>query len=117
MQKNVSKLIQQIRKHLLSEKEIFLPKNLNIPYNKSISIIYITLFQEGNKSIRWGSKRENLPQTIKRIIYKLKTNPYFNTFNVEDINKCQILFEIVIKEYPCNIKNLTTMKMNSSNRF
>ena len=28
-----------------------------------------------------------------------------------------ILFEMVTKEYPCNIRNLTTMRMNSPNRF
>ena len=95
------------------------PNNYNNLFNfdRKISQIYLTLFEDSNNAIRYGSKKETLPKTINRIVVKLRENKNFNNFNVSDSSKCQILFEIVTKEYPCNIRNLTTMKMNSSNRF
>jgi hypothetical protein len=86
-------------------------------FDKDISQIYVTLFQEGNKPIRWGSKRESLSKTINRIIFKLRLNQQILNFHIENSSKCRILFEIVTKEYPCNIRNLTAMKMVSPNRF
>lgn len=86
-------------------------------YDKNISQIYITLFQEHNKPIRWGSKKESFSKTVDRIVFKLRENQDFSNFDIKDSSTCQILFEIVTKEYECNIRNLTAMKMHSPNRF
>ena len=86
-------------------------------YDKNISQIYITLFQAGNTYIRWGKKKETLSKSINRINYKLRENENFKKFNLKDSSKCRILFEMVTKEYECNIRNLTTMRMHSANRF
>ena len=86
-------------------------------YDKEISQIYITLFQEGLSPIRWGSKKETFSKSIHRIILKLRENRNFKAFRIEEPATCRILFERVTKEYECNIKNLTTMKMHSKNRF
>ena len=114
----MDKLLQNIRYALLGG-EFELPKDnfLTKKFNPQISQVYITLFQEGLKPIRWGSKKENLHKSIKRVIAKLKLNPSFSLFNVADNKKCRILFEMITKEYDCNIRNLTTMRMNSPNRF
>ncbi|WP_373004906.1 protein containing Six-hairpin glycosidase-like domain protein [Sulfurimonas sp.] len=86
-------------------------------FDKSISQIYITLFQENNNSIRWGSRRDTLSKTINRVVEKLKQNNDFSNFSINNTKKCRILFEIITKEYACNIRNLTTLKMDSPNRF
>ena len=86
-------------------------------YDKEVSQVYITLFQEGVKPIRWGSKKETLSKTINRINLKLRENKNYKNFDIKDSSKCRILFEIVTKEYECNIRNLTTMRMHSKNRF
>ncbi len=86
-------------------------------YNKEISQVYITLFQDGNKAIRWGSKKESLSKTINRIIFKLRENSTFAQFKIKESSTCQILFEMVTEEAPCNIRNLTSMRMHSRNRF
>ena len=117
MHKNINSLLINIREALLLNNQFSLPQHFNIDFNKKISQVYITLFQEGNKSIRWGSKKEDLTSTIQRIIFKLKSNPKFYSFNINDTSKCRIMFEIVTDEYPCNIRNLTTMRMKSRNRF
>ncbi len=113
----MNKLFEHIRKSLIYKKEFTFPNNINLEFNKNISQIYITLFQENNKALRWGSLKENLEETIKRIIFKIKSNPNFHSFNIESSSTCRLMFEIVTKEYPCNIRNLTTMKMKSPNRF
>ncbi len=86
-------------------------------FNRDISQVYITLFQNGAKPIRWGSKKTTLSKTVNRIIFKLRQNQQILNFHVENSSKCRILFEMVTKEYPCNIRNLTTMRMKSPNRF
>ncbi|WP_373070628.1 protein containing Six-hairpin glycosidase-like domain protein [Sulfurimonas sp.] len=115
MDKNILTLLEQIRDSFLTNSAIDV-ENITLPfeYDKNYTQIYITLFQDGNKSIRWGSRRDTLSLTIQRIVSKLKLNPYIKNF---DLSSCFILFEIVTKEYPCNIRNLTTMRMKSPNRF
>ena len=113
----MNKLFKNIRTALLVSDKFKLPNNLSLDFNPKISQVYITLFQEGNKPFRWGSKKDTLEETIKKIIIKLKSNPKFHHFNVASSDDCKIMFEMVTKEYPCNIRNLTVMRMNSPNRF
>ena len=86
-------------------------------YDKNISQIYITLFQAGISPIRWGTRKETLSNSINRINHKLRENERFEKFELKESSKCRIMFEIVTKEYECNIRNLTTMRMRSPNRF
>lgn len=111
----MQKLLTNIRKSLSGDVEFVLPEH-KLLYDKEKSQIYITLFQEKLKPIRWGSKKNDLQSTIERIIYKLKSNERFHMFNVEDSSKCRILFEIVTDLKECNIRNLTTLKF-SKDRF
>lgn len=111
-------LLNSIRVSLKQSSEfIEIPDAFSFKFNPKISQVYITLYQEGMDPLRWGSKQKTLKKTIQRIIFKLKTNSKFANFEVDDSSKCRIMFEIVTKEYPCNIRNLTTMRMNSPNRF
>lgn len=86
-------------------------------FDKNISQIYVTLFQSEKSSIRWGSRKESLSKTLSHLILKLRENKNFHHFKINDNSTCRILFEIVTKEYECNIRNLTTMRMHSYNRF
>lgn len=117
MLEKINSVLKNVRKVLSDEKEFELENKLGIPFNPKVSQVYITLFQEKLKPLRWGAKKDTLEKSINQILIKLKSNPNFEKFNISDTTKCRILFEIVTKEYPCNIKNLTIDKMNSSNRF
>lgn len=114
---DLNMIIQDIRNSLLTNHKFKQPSKLPFEYNPKISQIYITLFQEGLEPIRWGSRKENFEETINRIIFKLRSYPSFFNFNIANQSKCRILFEMVTKEYPCNIRNLTTLNMHSKNRF
>ncbi|MBU0721202.1 protein containing Six-hairpin glycosidase-like domain protein [bacterium] len=96
-----------------------LPSSYNtlFEYDAGFTQIYLTLYQEDNKPIRWGSKKETFTETLNRIIKKLRENKSFLNFQINDVSTCRILFEIVTKEYPCNIRNMTTMRMDSKDRF
>ncbi|WP_320035229.1 protein containing Six-hairpin glycosidase-like domain protein [Halarcobacter sp.] len=117
MIKTVETLFEDIRGALSYNKPFVATNKNKIDFDPKISQIYITLFQEGQRPIRWGSRKNTLEESINRVIFKLRTNQNFTKFNLLDKSKCRILFEIVTKEYPCNIRNLTTMKMSSPNRF
>ena len=117
MQQNLNILLKNIKHSLLSNQLFIFPINLKINFNPKISQVFITLFQEKNISIRWGSKKETLEETIRQIIFRLKQNPNFINFDIKDKNRCKIMLEIVTKEYPCNIRNLNTIKLHSPNRF
>lgn len=118
---NDSKLLKsffiELREAIAYNKTISNKYDNLFKYDQKISQIYITLFQENIKPIRWGSKRETFSKSVNGIVVKLRLNQNICNFNVDDDLKCRILFEIVTKEYPCNIRNLTIMKMNSPNRF
>jgi len=117
MDKNKIKLLDNIREAFILPYKINITDGLNFNYNIKTSQVYITLFQNGNRALRWGSKKTNLEDTLHRIISKIKSNPEFFNFNIANLDVCRIMFEIVTDEYPCNIRNLTTMRMKSRNRF
>jgi hypothetical protein len=112
---NETILLNNIRSALLNNS-LVIPDTLSFKFDSSKTQIYITLFQEGNKSIRWGSKKTTLHGTINRIVEKLKKFNTFKNFDIKDSNKCRILFEIIIDEKSCNIRNLTGMSF-VHNRF
>ena len=113
----MDQFLQAIRDCLQEDKAIPEKYSSFFSYDPNISQLYITLYQEGLKPIRWGTKRETFILALHRVIQKLKEHKKFSLFNIQDIQKCRILFEMVTKEYPCNIRNLTTMQMHSPNRF
>ena len=67
-----------------------------VNYNPNLTFMYVTLFEEGNKYIRFGSKRVTLKETLERIVSMLKKNKAFSNFHIADSSKCRILFEYVI---------------------
>ncbi|MFK5893018.1 MAG: protein containing Six-hairpin glycosidase-like domain protein, partial [Pseudomonadota bacterium] len=111
-----TQLLNQIRSSLQSDQEIELPEQLSFSFNPDISQVYISLFQEGIRKIRWGSRKTTLKQSLEQVIVKLKKNKRLHEFELGNQKKCRILFEMVVQESDCNIRNLTIMKF-SEDRF
>lgn len=80
-------------------------------FNPKLSFTYITLFQEGVKLLRYGSKKNTLAETINRDLSKIRENKRFAEFDIKDFNKCRILIEFVID------KKLTDLKHIQSDKF
>ena len=85
-------------------------------FDPSLSQTYITLFQKGEKPLRWGTRKESLLASILRIVHRLKTHERFGAFHLQNTVSCRIMLEFVYETKPCNIRNLTTMKF-TKNRF
>jgi hypothetical protein len=108
--------LQNIR-NSIANKTFLEHFDYNFEYNSEISQVYITLFQNGFSPIRWGSKKKTLIETLNSIVKNLNSHKNIAQFDILDTKKCQIMFEMVIEEYPCNIRNITGLNMHSSNRF
>ena len=74
----------------------------------SETLVYLTLFQEGMKFIRYGSKRSNFETTLNRDIEMLRKNKMFSNFNINDENICRIMLEFVIDRKKVDKKVLSS---------
>lgn len=105
-------LLSVIRSALTQKTEALqIPKTFSFHFNPRISQVYITLFQRGLKSIRWGSKQPTLEKTLKRIVWKLRQHHRFSEFSPQDSNRCRILFEVVTSESTCNPQKTTIINL------
>lgn len=116
-------LIQDIRTKLINIRqgnkpgELVIPTGLTFAFDPSYSQIYITLYQESEGKIRWGSRRITLQDTLIRNIEKIAQNKHFARFTIEDESKCRILLEVVIEENLLNDINDLVENKISKYRF
>ena len=95
----VNELLKRIRNALVSGKSINigdLDFSGIINFNPQETLVYISLFQTGQKFIRYGSKRKDFETTINRDIEMLRKNKSFQNFSVNDENSCRIMIEYII---------------------
>lgn len=112
-------LLERIRQSLLTgEKLNFTGINLSglVKFNPSESLTYITLFQQGKKFIRYGSKRNSFAETLNRDIEMLRKNKSFSDFDVADSTACRIMLEYVTDRTPVELEKLHTNSFDK-NRF
>lgn len=82
-----------------------------IVFKKGLSFVYITIFQEGLKPLRWGSCRANLEDTVNRDIEKIRACNRISQFNLADNSKCRIMLEYVYDELSVNINDIRTKEI------
>jgi len=107
-------LLGLIRNALANNTSIQKIPKLNIDWKPSYGWVGVTLFQQGNKPLRWISKQQTLPATINRITSKLRENDHFSDFAVYDPNRCRIMLEIITKEWPLDIEKLNASRLDAS---
>ena len=90
-------------------------KNL-IDYNPE-NLLYITIFEEFKKNIRFGSNRETLEETIQRVILKLREKSSFKEYDISNPKKTRILLEWIYEKTPVNIKKIHTKPIFDKERF
>ncbi|WP_320035225.1 CapA family protein [Halarcobacter sp.] len=74
-------------------------------FNSSLSLIYLTLFQDKKGSTKWGSRRKELKLALLRDIEKIQSKRNFSKFDLEDEN-CGILFEMVVEKTDISVDEL-----------
>lgn len=113
----VNKVLQRVRKSLitgenLSITDLYLSDIIN--FDRAETLVYITLFQSGQKFIRYGSKRQDLETTLNRNVEMLRKNKRFGDFTVNDEDKCRIMLEYVIDRNPVSPAKLNSVHFDNS---
>lgn len=113
----VNIILQRVRKSLIdgvpfSIKDLDLKEILN--FNKAETLVYITLFQSGQKFIRYGSKRVDFETTLNRDVEMLRKNKRFENFNIADENNCRIMLEFVIDRHQISPQHLNSERFDES---
>lgn len=113
----VNKILQRVRKSLQDGAQ-FSIKDLDltgiIDFNRAETLVYITLFQSGQKFIRYGSKRADFETTLNRDVEMLRKNKRFADFDVADEKKCRVMLEFVIDRHQVSPKNLNSERFDGS---
>lgn len=101
----VKTLLDNIRHSLITGEKV---KNIDceINYDRTFSYMYITLFQEGLKPIRWGSNRKTLAEAANRDIEMIKQFSTFSKFDIANPSKCRIMLEYITEEIPTTLKDI-----------
>ncbi len=112
----VNELLKRIRKALVSGQSITI-SDLDfsgiINFNPQETLVYISLFQTGQKFIRYGSKRKDFETTINRDIEMLRKNKNFLNFSVNDDNSCRIMLEYIIDRKKINKNELNSERFDN----
>lgn len=115
----VNVLLRRIREAFVSGAEVLLNDlalDEIINYDNRLTYVYITLFQDGLKPIRWGACRQTLEQTINRDIFQIKNNKSFSDFDVTNPNVCRIMFEYITEQFPVKLEEIKSASFEQ-NRF
>lgn len=113
----VNKVLQRVRKSLITGENLSITDlDLSdiINFDRAETLVYITLFQSGQKFIRYGSKRQDFQSTLNRDVEMLRKNKKFSEFDVSDEVKCRIMLEYVIDRHPVSPAKLNSVHFDNS---
>lgn len=113
----VNKVLQRVRKSLITGENLSITDlDLSdiINFDRAETLVYITLFQSGQKFIRYGSKRQDFQSTLNRDVEMLRKNKKFSDFDVSDEIKCRIMLEYVIDRHPVSPAKLNSVHFDNS---
>lgn len=113
----VNKVLQRVRKSLITGENLSITDlDLSdiINFDRAETLVYITLFQSGQKFIRYGSKRQDFQSTLNRDVEMLRKNKKFSDFDVSDEVKCRIMLEYVIDRHPVSPVKLNSVRFDNS---
>lgn len=113
----VNKVLQRVRKSLITGENLSITDlDLSdiINFDRAETLVYITLFQSGQKFIRYGSKRQDFQSTLNRDVEMLRKNKKFSEFDVSDEVKCRIMLEYVIDRHPVSPAKLNSVRFDNS---
>lgn len=112
----VNVLLHRIREAFVSGCDVLLDDlDLGeiIKFDNSLTYVYITLFQEGLKPIRWGACRKTLVETINRDISQIKDNKSYSNFDVANPKVCRIMLEYITEQVPTTLEEIKSASFDS----
>lgn len=113
----INEVLHRVRKSLITGENLSITDlDLSdiINFDRAETLVYITLFQSGQKFIRYGSKRQDFQSTLNRDVEMLRKNKKFSDFDVSDEVKCRIMLEYVIDRHPVSPVKLNSVHFDNS---
>lgn len=113
----INEVLHRVRKSLITGENLSITDlDLSdiINFDRAETLVYITLFQSGQKFIRYGSKRHDFQSTLNRDVEMLRKNKKFSDFDVSDEVKCRIMLEYVIDRHPVSPAKLNSVHFDNS---
>lgn len=113
----INEVLHRVRKSLITGENLSITDlDLSdiINFDRAETLVYITLFQSGQKFIRYGSKRQDFQSTLNRDVEMLRKNKKFSNFDVSDEVKCRIMLEYVIDRHPVSPAKLNSVHFDNS---
>lgn len=108
-------LLKRIRESLVTGRNISvsdLDLNGIIDHKPSFTLIYVSLFQAGLTSIRYGSIRKDLASALNRNIEIIRNNKDFSKFDIENENDCRIMIEFITEKTQTTFRRLQQTEFN-----
>ena len=112
----VNALLHRIREAFVSGCDVLLDDlDLGeiIKFDNRLTYVYITLFQEGLKPIRWGACRQTLTETINRDISQIKDNKSYSNFDIANPKVCRIMLEYITEQVPTTLEEIKSASFDS----
>lgn len=113
----INEILHRVRKSLITGENLSITDlDLSdiINFDRAETLVYITLFQSGQKFIRYGSKRQDFQSTLNRDVEMLRKNKKFSDFDVSDEVKCRIMLEYVIDRHSVFPAKLNSVHFDNS---
>ena len=113
----INEVLHRVRKSLITGENLSITDlDLSdiINFDRAETLVYITLFQSGQKFIRYGSKRQDFQSTLNRDVEMSRKNKKFSDFDVSDEVKCRIMLEYVIDRHPVSPAKLNSVHFDNS---
>lgn len=113
----INEVLHRVRKSLITGENLSITDlDLSdiINFDRAETLVYITLFQSGQKFIRYGSKRQDFQSTLNRDVEMLRKNKKFSDFDVSDEVKCRIMLEYVIDRHSVFPAKLNSVHFDNS---
>lgn len=113
----INEVLHRVRKSLITGENLSITDlDLSdiINFDRAETLVYITLFQSGQKFIRYGSKRQDFQSTLNRDVEMLRKNKKFSDFDVSDEVKCRIMLEYVIDRHSVSPAKLNSVHFDNS---
>ena len=88
----MNEVLKRVRKSLVTGQKVNI-KDIDLKgileFKGTETLVYVTLFQAGNKFLRWGCRRSEFVDTLNRDVEKIRQNSRFSDFTPADENLCR----------------------------
>lgn len=113
----MNEVLKRVRNAIVTGQKINI-KDIDLTgileFKGSETLVYVTLFQAGNKFLRWGCKRAEFVDTLNRDVEKIRQSSRFTDFNPADENLCRIMIEYTIDRKKVDKKDLKSQDFTDS---